>query len=94
MTANLQQALNHIVETRGSGTLSPTDLDARWRTHNHSEPTRLCYLENAIVDKSGFIIARSATRASEADWKLIPKLSEELPTGTESLAADSSYSVG
>jgi transposase len=90
----LREETKYYQDARGRVPLSPVDLDARWRTHCHSEPTKLCYLENAIADESGFIIARSATRASEAEWKMIPKLLGELPIAPESLAADSSYSAG
>jgi transposase len=90
----VQEETKYYQDAKGRVPLSPVDLDARWRTHCHSEPTRLCYLENAIVDENGFIVARSAARASEGEWKVIPKLLEELPIGAESLTADSSYSVG
>ena len=90
----VQEEARYYQDARGRVPLSPVDLDARWRTHCHSEPTKLCYLESAIADENGFIVARSATRASEAEWKVIPKLLEELPISAESMAADSSYSTG
>ena len=86
--------VKYYQDRRGRLPLSPVDPDARWRTHSRSKPAELCYLENAIVDGGGFILARSVAHASEGDWKAIPKLLEELPIKPESLTADSSYSVG
>jgi len=89
-----QEETKYYQDAKGRVPLSPVDLDARWRTHCHSEPTKLCYLESAIVDENGFIVARSATHASEGEWKVIPGLLGELPIAPKSLTADSSYSVG
>ena len=90
----VQEETKYYQDAKGQVPLNPVDLDARWRTHCHSEPTKLCYLESAIADENGFIVARSATRASEAEWKIIPKLLDGLPISAETLATDSSYSVG
>lgn len=90
----LRDEKKYYQDARGRAPLSPVDLDARWRTHRHNEPTRLCYLENAIVDENGFIIARSATRSSEKETKIVPKLLAGLPISAESIAADSAYSEG
>jgi len=90
----IQEEPKYYQDARGRIPLNPVDLDARWRTHSHSEPTKLCYLESAIADENGFIVARSATRASEGEWKIIPKLLGGLPIAPKSLTADSSYSVG
>jgi transposase len=65
----VQEETRYYQDAKGRVPLSPVDLDARWRTHCHSEPTKLCYLESTIVDENGFIVARSATRASEGEWQ-------------------------
>jgi transposase len=88
------EQVKYYQDRRGRLPLSSVDPDARWRTHSLSKPAELCYLENAIVDGGGFILARSVTHASEGDWKTIPKLLEVIPVKPESLTADSSYSVG
>jgi transposase len=91
---SVQEETKYYQDAKGRVPLSTVDLDARWRTHCHSEPTKLCYLESAIADENGFIVARSATRSSEAEWKVIPKLLGELPIAPETVTADSSYSAG
>ena len=91
---SVQEATKYYQDARGRVPLSPVDLDARWRTHCHTEPTRLCYLENAIVDENGFVVARKASRSTEGEWQIIPELLRESPIAPQSLAADSSYSVG
>ena len=92
--ATTKEQVKYYQDRQGWLPLSPVDPDARWRTHSSSKPAELCYLENAIVDGGGFILARSVAHASEGDWKVIPKLLEEVPLKPESLTADSSYSVG
>jgi transposase len=86
--------VKYYQDCRGRLPLNPADPDARWLTHSLSKPAELCYLENAIVDKGGFILARTVSHASEADWKVIPRLLEEVPIKPDSLTADSSYSAG
>ncbi len=90
----LQEEVKYYQDAKGRLPLSPVDPDARWRTHSHSKPPELCYQESAIVDQGGFIVTRSVGYASEAEWKAIPRLLEELPVRPESLTADSSYSGG
>jgi len=90
----VQEETKYYQDAKGRVPLNPVDLDARWRTHCHSEPTKLCYLESAIADENGFIVVRSATHSSEAEWKIIPNLLGELPIAPKSLTADSSYSAG
>ncbi len=92
--ATTKGQVKYYQDCRGRLPLSPVDPDARWLTHSLYKPAELCYLENAIVDKSGFILARTVSHASEADWKVIPKLLEEVPIKPDSLTADSSYSAG
>jgi transposase len=92
--ANTKGQAKYYQDCRGQLALSPVDLDARWLTHSSSKPAELCYLENTIVDDGGFILARTASHASEADWRVIPKLLEEVPIKPDSLTADSSYSAG
>ena len=91
---SVQEETKYYQDAKGRVPLNPVDLDARWRTHSHSEQTKLCYLESAIADENGFIIARSASRASEGEWQIIPKLLGELPIAPQSLTADSTYSMG
>jgi transposase len=90
----LQEEAKYYQDAKGRLPLSPADPDARWRTHSHSKPPELCYQESAIVDQGGFIVTRSVGYASEAEWKAIPRLLDELPVRPESLTADSSYSGG
>ena len=49
--------VKYYQDCRGHLPLSLVDPDARWLTHSLSKPAELCYLENAIVDKGGFILA-------------------------------------
>lgn len=74
--------------------LSPVDPDARWRTHSHLRRAVLSYQDNLAVDAHGFIVARTITRSSEAEWKVVPQLLDALPFRPESLAADTGYSAG
>jgi len=90
----LQEEVKCYQDAKGRLPLSPVDPDARWRTHSHSKPPELCYQKSAIVDQGGFIVTRSVGYASEAEWKVIPRLLEELPVSPKTLTADSSYSVG
>ena len=91
---NTKGQVKYYQDCRGRLALNPVDVDARWLTHSSSRPAELCYLENTIVDEGGFILARTASHASEADWKVIPKLLEEVPIKPDSLTADSAYSAG
>ena len=34
---------------------------------------------NIVVDRGGFILARGATHSSQAEWKVMPELLEQLP---------------
>lgn len=89
-----QEEVKYYQDAKGQLPLSPVDPHARWRTHSHSKPPELCYQESAIVDQGGFILTRSVGHASEAEWRAIPRLLEELLVRPESLTADTSYSVG
>ncbi|MEO0250146.1 MAG: transposase, partial [candidate division WOR-3 bacterium] len=90
----VKEQTRYYQDPKGRLPLSPVDLDARWRTYSNSKRTNLCYQENAIVDESGFILARRATHATEAEWKAVPGLLTELPLTPESLTGDAGYSVG
>ena len=37
------------------------------------------FIENVIVDRGGFIVARKATHASEGDWRPLIGMLEQLP---------------
>ena len=91
---SVQEETKYYQDAKGRIPLNPVDLDARWRTHSHRKPTKLCYLESAIADENGFIVARSASRGTEGEWQMIPKLLRELPITPQSLTADSTYSIG
>jgi IS5 family transposase len=91
---SVHEETRYYQDARGRMPLSPVDLDARWRTHSHRKPIKLCYVENAIADENGFIVARSASRGTEGEWRVIPRLLRELPIAPQSLAADSAYSTG
>ena len=89
----VKEQASYYQDPKGRLPLSPFDLDARWRTYSNSKRANLCYQENAIVDESGFILARTATYSTEAEWKAVPQLLAELPLMSQSLAADAGYSV-
>ena len=91
---SVQEETKYYQDAKGRIPLNPVDLDARWRTHSHDKPTNLCYVENAIADENGFIVARKASRGTEGEWQRIPELLRELPLTPQSLAADSTYSMG
>jgi len=91
---SVQEETKYYKDAKGRIPLNPVDLDARWRTHSHDKPTKLCYVENAVADENGFIVARKASRGTEGEWQRIPELLRELPLTPQSLAADSTYSMG
>ena len=91
---SVKEETKYYQDAKGRIPLNPVDLDARWRTHSHGKPTKLCYVESAIADENGFIVARSASRGTEGEWQMIPKLLRELPIAPLSLTADSTYSMG
>ena len=74
--------------------LNPVDTDARWRTSRAGKASGLQYQENVIVDRSGFILSREVTHASERESKAVPGLIEKLPLQPVSLAGDTGYSEG
>lgn len=84
----------YFQDSKGHLPLSPVDTDARWRTSRPSKSPELNYQDNAIVDRSGFILSRGVTHASEGERKAIPQLLEELPFQPTSLAADTGYNAG
>ncbi len=91
---SVQEEKKYYQDPKGRIPLNPTDLDARWRTHAHRKPTKLCYLENAIADENGFIVTRKVSLSTEIEGQMIPKLLKESPIAPKSLTADSSYSMG
>jgi len=91
---SVQEETKYYQDAKGRIPLNPVDLDARWRTHSRRKPTKLCYLESAIADENGFIVARKASLGTEGEWHIIPELLRELPIAPQSLAADSTYSMG
>jgi transposase len=79
-------------DARGRLTLSPTDRDARWRTHG--DRSILGYKEHVLADRSGFILGRRATGADVADSVAALPLLQALRLPISSLAADSGYRAG
>lgn len=87
------EEVRYFQDPNGKLPLSAVDTDARWR-NSRPGPAFLSYAENIVVDRGGFILARGATHSSQAEWKVMPKLLEQLPIKPVSLAADTAYSAG
>ena len=81
-------------DPKGALPLSTVDTDARWRTNRPDRPGYLSYQENIVVDRGGFIISRAIAHSSEAEWKALLPMLEEVPIQPLSLAADTGYSAG
>ena len=81
-------------DPKGVLPLSTVDTDARWRTTTPDRPAYLSYQENIVVDRGGFIISRAIAHSSEAEWKALLPMLEEVPIQPLSLAADTGYSAG
>ena len=80
-------------DPKGALPLSPVDADARWRTTRPEKPAFLSYQENIVVDRGGFIMARTVAHSSEAEWKALLPMLEEVPIKPVSLAADTGYTA-
>lgn len=91
---SVQEETKYYQDAKGRIPLNTVDMDARWRTHSHSKPTELCYLESAIADENGFIVSRKASRSTEGEWQRISELLRDSPPAPLSLTADSAYSMG
>jgi IS5 family transposase len=86
--------VRYYQDPQGRLPLSPVDLDARWRTHSRAQKAQLCYKENLMVDRSGFILARGVSHANISDVEGALPLLEMLPFTPSSLAGDTGYCGG
>ena len=87
------EELRHFQDPNGKFPLSAVDTDARWR-NSRPGPAFLSDEEDIVVGRGGFIMARRATHSSQAEWKVMPELLEQLPIRLVSLADDTPYSAG
>ena len=78
------EEVRYFQDPKGKLPLSAVDTDARWR-NSGPDPAFLSYEENIVVDRGGFILARRATHSSQAEWKVMPELLEQLPISPVSL---------
>ncbi len=72
------EEVRYFQDPNGKLPLSAVDTDARWR-NSRPGPAFLSYEENIVVDRGGFILARRVTHSSQAEWKAMPELLEQLP---------------
>lgn len=87
-----QESVSYYQDAKGRLPLNPVDTDARWRTRRRHETQRkLHYQENVIVERGGFIVARTATHASVGEWKAVDGMLKQLPVKPETFAADAGY---
>lgn len=86
--------VSHYQDPQGKLPLNPVDLDARWSTHSRKQKAQLCHKDNIIVDKSGFILARSVSHANLSDIDGITPLVDMLPLDPSRLTADAQYNSG
>ena len=87
-----QESVSYYQDPKGKLPLNPVDTDARWRTRRrHETQWKLHYQENVIVERGGFIVARTATHASVGEWKALDGMLKQLPVKPETFAADTAY---
>ena len=90
-----QESVSYYQDPKGRLPLSPVDTDARWRTMRKQETKwNLHYQENVIVERGGFIVARTATHASVGEWKAVDGMLKQLPVKPETFTADAAYRAG
>ena len=90
-----QESVSYYQDAKGRLPLNPVDTDARWRTRRrHETQWKLHYQENVIVERGGFIVARTATHASVGEWKAVDGMLKQLPVKPETFAADAGYRGG
>ena len=88
------EEVRYTLSPEGRMPLNQVDTDARWRTTRNGKASGLQYQKNVIVDRSGFILSRGTTHASERDLKAVPDFLERLTLQLVSLAGDTGYSEG
>ena len=89
-----RESVSYFRDPKGRLRLSPVDTDTRWRNMGRRTKGKLHYQENVIVDRGGFIVARSATHASEGEWKAVDGMPKQLSVKPETLSADTAYTAG
>ena len=90
-----QESVSYYQDRKGRLPLSQVDTDARWRTtRKHDTKWKLHYQENVIVERGGFIVARTATHASVGEWKAMDGMLKQLPVKPETFTADAAYRAG